>query len=100
MGKTAIRATVEAVTLAAVCACASLNANTRKPAFRVIGFFTGKEDQAHVSFLHEAERWFPEVAAKYGFRFDTTSNWRKLNAVFSPTMTSSCFWIHAPKIGH
>src|SRR6185436_3761351 len=29
-----------------------------KPAFRVIAFFTGKEDQAHISFLREAERWF------------------------------------------
>jgi len=50
------------------------------PKFSVIGFFTGKEDPAHISFLHEAERWFPEMAAKYGFRFDTTSNWDNLNA--------------------
>jgi GntP family gluconate:H+ symporter len=55
---------------------------TAKPAFRVIAFFTGKEDPAHISFLHEAERWFPEMAAQYNFRFDTTSNWRNLNADF------------------
>jgi len=38
-----------------------------KPQFRVIAFFTGKQDQAHISFLHEAERWFPEMAEKYNF---------------------------------
>jgi hypothetical protein len=53
-----------------------------KPAFRVIAFFTGKEDPAHISFLHEAEQWFPEMAAKYNFSFDTTSNWQNLNAAF------------------
>ncbi len=38
--------------------CSALNANNREPKFRVIAFFTAKEDQAHISFLHEAERWF------------------------------------------
>ena len=53
-----------------------------RPAFRVIAFFTGKEDQAHISFLREAERWFPEKAAQYNFSYDTTSNWYNLNADF------------------
>jgi hypothetical protein len=48
----------------------------------VIAFFTGKEDPAHISFLHEAERWFPQMAAQYNFGFDTTSDWRNLNAAF------------------
>jgi uncharacterized protein len=26
--------------------------------------------------------WFPAMAAKYHFAFDTTSDWRKLNAAF------------------
>jgi hypothetical protein len=52
------------------------------PAFHVIAFFTGKEDDAHISFLHEAEQWFPAMAARYNFSFDTTSNWAKLNAQF------------------
>lgn len=52
------------------------------PEFRVIAFFTGKEDDAHISFLHEAERWFPVMAARYHFAFDTTSNWHNLNASF------------------
>lgn len=58
----------------------ALGASTAVPDFHVIAFFTGKEDQAHISFLHEAVRWFPEMAAKYNFGFDTTSNWTNLNA--------------------
>jgi GntP family gluconate:H+ symporter len=59
---------------------AIMRKRTGKPAFKVVAFFTGKEDDAHISFLHEAERWFPEMAAKYNFSFDTTSNWQNLNA--------------------
>jgi hypothetical protein len=51
-----------------------------RPDFRVIAFYTAKEDPAHISFVEEARRWFPAMAAKYHFRFDTTSDWRKLNA--------------------
>jgi len=50
------------------------------PTFAVLAFHTEKNDLAHVSFLREAERWFPTMAARYGFRFDTTSNWDDLNA--------------------
>lgn len=49
------------------------------PPFRVVGFLTAKQDAAHISFVREAERWFPAAAARYGFRFDTTSDWRNLN---------------------
>ncbi|HEY8833163.1 MAG TPA: ThuA domain-containing protein [Gemmatimonadaceae bacterium] len=62
--------------------CSTLGAHYSEPRFRVIAFFTGKQDQAHISFLHEAERWFPATAAKYSFSFDTTSNWQNLNPVF------------------
>jgi uncharacterized protein len=50
-----------------------------EPSFRVLAFFTGKQDQAHISFLGEAVKWFPEQAARNGFSFDTTSDWRRLN---------------------
>src|SRR5229473_5602288 len=60
--------------------CSTLSATASKPAFRVIAFSTAKRDQAHISFVREAERWFPEMAAKYHFSFDTTSNWANLNA--------------------
>jgi uncharacterized protein len=50
--------------------------------FRVIAFFTAKHDQAHISFVNEANAWFPKVAAKHGLTYDTTSNWNNLNAKF------------------
>ncbi len=54
----------------------------KKPAFRVIAFYTAKNDQAHISFVHEANRWFPKMAAQHGFQYDSTSDWTNLNADF------------------
>lgn len=50
--------------------------------FKVIAFFTGKNDKAHVSFVHEANKWFPKAAAEHNFTYDSTSNWSNLNAAF------------------
>jgi len=61
-----------------ICAAHAIPAQ-EMPAFHVIAFFTAKEDQAHISFTREAVRWFPEVASKYHFDFDTTSDWRNIN---------------------
>ena len=60
-------------------ACARPPAHRAEPAFRVLAFFTGEQDEAHISFLGEAVRWFPKVAAEHGFTFDTTSDWSRLN---------------------
>jgi type 1 glutamine amidotransferase len=54
----------------------------KKPAFRVIAFYTARNDQAHISFVHEANRWFPQLAAQHGFHYDSTSDWTNLNADF------------------
>ena len=59
--------------------CSSVGSHPSEPSFRVLAFFTGKKDQAHISFLGEAVRWFPAQAARNGFAFDTTSDWRRLN---------------------
>jgi uncharacterized protein len=58
------------------------NAGTAKPRFNVVAFFTGKADLAHISFVHEANQWFPAMAKKYHFNYDTTSNWNNLNTRF------------------
>ncbi len=50
--------------------------------FRVIAFYTAKEDPAHISFVHEANRWFPKMAAANHFTYDSTNNWNNLNAKF------------------
>jgi len=54
----------------------------KKSAFKVIAFFTAKADQAHISFVHEANKWFPTAAGRYGFSYDSTSNWDNLNDSF------------------
>ena len=59
-----------------------MNASRSAPKFNVIAFFTAKKDPAHISFVHEANVWFPHQAAKYNFSYDTTSNWQNLNSDF------------------
>ena len=60
----------------------SITGFAQKPKFNVIAFYTGKNDQAHVSFVGEAHKWFPEMAKQYGFSYDATSNWDNLNAAY------------------
>ena len=49
-------------------------------AFHVIAFYTAIHDKAHISFVHEANRWFPEMAKKYNFTYDSTNDWSNMNA--------------------
>ena len=49
---------------------------------KVIAFYTGRDDLAHISFVHEANQWFPKMAAKYNFTYDATTNWSNLNAEY------------------
>lgn len=53
-----------------------------KPAFKVIAFYTAKNDAAHISFVHEANDWFPRMAAKHNFQYDSTNDWSNLNESF------------------
>ena len=57
----------------------ALTAHAQKPKFNVIAFYTGKNDQAHVSFVHEANVWFAKAAKEYNFTYDSTANWANLN---------------------
>ncbi|WP_462249218.1 ThuA domain-containing protein [Ferruginibacter sp.] len=50
--------------------------------FKVIAFYTAQNDQAHISFVHEANNWFPAMAKQYHFIYDSTSNWNNLNTAF------------------
>lgn len=58
------------------------NAQNTNKDFHVIAFFTGKEDSAHISFVHEANRWFPKMAAANHFTYDSTNDWTNLNPTF------------------
>lgn len=58
------------------------DAQSKKPKFKVIAFYTGKNDQAHISYMHEANKFFPKIAAENNFTYDSTTDWSKLNAKF------------------
>jgi len=65
------------------CFCFScIEAQSTSPKFKVVGFYTAKNDQAHISFVHEANKWFPSIAVKYNFSYDSTDNWNNLNEQF------------------
>jgi hypothetical protein len=70
--------------LMCVCLCvfAHLTASSQTPLFRVIGFFTAKNDQAHISFVHEANKWLTKTAKENNFSYDSTSDWSNLNKEF------------------
>ncbi|MFL9843457.1 ThuA domain-containing protein [Flavobacterium rhizosphaerae] len=52
------------------------------PKFKAIAFFTAKNDQAHISYVHEANNWFLKEAKENLFVYDTTSNWDNMNLPF------------------
>jgi uncharacterized protein len=52
------------------------------PKFKAIAFYTAKNDLAHISFVHEANRWFSKISASYNFRYDSTNNWNNMNSRF------------------
>jgi hypothetical protein len=67
--------------IVAICFSFCTNAQN-SPSFKVIGFYTGKNDLAHISYVHEANKWFAEMAAKHHFQYDSTNNWNNLNDSF------------------
>jgi uncharacterized protein len=73
---------VATLAFCAVCQC-GCHVGTPKasPQFKVIAFYTGKSDQAHISFVREANRWFAEMAGTNHFTYKATTNWNELNAV-------------------
>ena len=63
-------------------ACLILTGGTQvpRPSFRVIAFYTAQNDPAHISFVHEANRWFAAMAARRHFTYDSTPDWSRLDA--------------------
>jgi uncharacterized protein len=57
-------------------------AQKNSPTFKVIAFYTAQNDLAHISFVHEANKWFLAIASKYHFTYDSTNNWNNLNDSF------------------
>lgn len=59
-----------------------VKAQSNLPRFNVVSFYTAKNDPAHISFVHEANRWFSRMSAVYQFQYDSTQNWDNLNDTF------------------
>ncbi|MBT1700208.1 ThuA domain-containing protein [Fulvivirgaceae bacterium PWU4] len=57
---------------------AAIAQKSKTPKFNVIAFYTAKNDQAHISFVNEANTWFASMADKYHFTYYATSNWNEL----------------------
>ncbi|MEO8860846.1 MAG: ThuA domain-containing protein [Ginsengibacter sp.] len=58
------------------------SAQVTPPAFKVIAFYTARNDQAHISFVHEANNWFSKIATLHNFEYDSTNDWNNLNSKF------------------
>lgn len=57
-----------------------VNASTPLKTFKVLAFYTAQNDQAHISFVNEANRWFVEVSNKNRFKYVSTNDWSRLNS--------------------
>lgn len=53
----------------------------KAPAFKVIAFYNGTWDAAHISFVQEANRWFPTTAAANNFSYTSTNDWSRLDGI-------------------
>src|ERR1044071_7936731 len=64
------------------CIGGNVNAQKNKKLFNVIAFYTAKNDRAHITYVHEANKWFSSISTKYNFHYDSTDNWTNLNTEF------------------
>jgi hypothetical protein len=68
---------------AAITAAAGLlfatNHATAAPSFKVLAFYNGTWDPAHIDFVKEARVWFPAAALENGFEWESTTDWNRMN---------------------
>ncbi|MBM2616017.1 RICIN domain-containing protein [Actinoplanes sp. LDG1-06] len=48
--------------------------------FKVLAFYNGTWDAAHIDFDKEAREWFPRAGAQNGFTWEATTDWSRLSA--------------------
>jgi hypothetical protein len=56
------------------------NVKAQTPKFKVLAFYNGTFDAAHINFVKEARVWYPQLAAANGFSWESTNDWSRLNA--------------------
>jgi hypothetical protein len=54
----------------------------QSPKIKVIAFYTAKNDRAHITYVHEANKWFHKMSTTNDFKYDSTNNWNNLNPEF------------------
>jgi hypothetical protein len=56
-------------------------AQIRPTKFSVLAFYTAKDknEQAHITFVHEANQWFAKMAEIHQFTYESTDDWNRLN---------------------
>ena len=59
--------------------CLPLQTQGTESHFNVLAFYTGKNDQAHISFVREANLWFATKAQEANFSYRSTTNWAELS---------------------
>ncbi|MEU4244905.1 ThuA domain-containing protein [Actinoplanes sp. NPDC026619] len=76
----ALVATIALLTTAATGLAISSADAAVAPAFKVLAFYNGTWDAAHIDFDKEAKEWFPQAGAQYGFSWEATTDWSRLSA--------------------
>jgi len=59
-----------------------LVAQNSSPEFKVVSFYKGINDPAHVSFVKEANTWFSKMAIEKNFIYNSTNDWDNMNPEF------------------
>ncbi|MEU4165291.1 ThuA domain-containing protein [Streptomyces sp. NPDC026665] len=70
-----LRVLVLLAALLGLAAPPAAHAGTTATPFKVLALYNGTWDAAHISFVHEANDWFPRQAAANGFTYTASNNW-------------------------
>ncbi|MFD5520019.1 ThuA domain-containing protein [Streptomyces sp. NPDC127066] len=70
-----LRVLVLLATLLGLAAPPAAHASATAAPFKVLALYNGTWDAAHISFVHEANDWFPKQAAANGFTYTASNNW-------------------------
>src|SRR5215212_3645556 len=49
--------------------------------FKVLGFYYGTNDPAHIAFVKEANPWLTRAGQEHGFTYEATTDWNRLNTL-------------------
>ncbi len=84
MSHTAGRSQRPAFLLLALLLCGATTAGAAggSATFHVCAFYTDGVEEAHLSFVREANRWFAETGRPDGFSYEATADWSRLEPAF------------------